>query len=689
MPAKISRLFSAFAHVLLLMAVAALPSFSSAAEAPTQIIAARAASATVGVYSEKDGDRFYGTGVIIDPQGHILTSTTVVPDEAGRIEVYFADHTSAPARIVQISHEVEIALLRLEGRENLPFLPLARELPAIGSPAYTLGNAGNMIKLGDGASFSAGVVSGIYEVQSADSQSGYHGLVIETSATVSHGQDGGPLLDQTGRVTGIITRSYCLARWQGAAVPLKNILAYMPLLLTGQQQISHDPLLPEGEGASPFVQSAQKIADALVGLEVKRLYSPERIARRDWVEYRKSIPDWESLPEDRRRLLTADFFAADSLLAANQMLRRPADNVTGLLISPAGYILTSAFNVQSGDMVYIAKGTEKPLLPEYDGDMSRLYGLKSSEYRRVSNRVLSMHAVLPDGRTVPAEIVGFNIPLEIALLKVSVDYELPFFDIAKAQATARPGLAVGLLGVAPGRHRFTINTGIISATGRNNGRFHQFDALLNYGNSGGPLIDAAGNFLGLAGSPLSPAPVMGKILPFTTPVNDPGGRAISDFPNTPNSGIGMAASAGQIMQVLPQMMQGAAVERGSGIYLGFSPSAESAFSRRVVVGRVTDNSPAQRAGLQTGDEVLTVDGVALRSWKELRDYLGEKRPGDTVLLEVFRSLGKPYLFMNNRKFEDAQELLDFIGESPDGLEVSGKVYRPGVRQQIYLTLGKE
>lgn len=675
------------------VAVAPAPVPAPAKPLSPEEIAAHAAPATVGVYCQKNGDRYYGTGVLIDPRGYLLTSTTVVPEGATNIEVYLSDHTHFSAVVIEASPPVETVLLRIDaGGRRLSSLTLARMLPEIGAPAYTLGNAGNMIKLGDGASFSAGVVSGLYEIKSVDSQSGYSGLGIETDAAVNAGQDGGPLLDGAGRVIGILSRSYSPVRWQGVAVPVRHILAYMKSFVNGTippELITTGGIANTMTGIDDFSALTVKIAPALVALEVERVYPPEQVKRRDWVEYRNSIEGWDKLPDEKRNRLAADFFAADSLLAANQMLRRPAGQVTGLLVSASGYILTSAFNVQSGDMIYLRKDERLPRLPEYEGDIRKLYGRSSDEYTKTSNRVTRINAILPGGHTVAAEIVGFDLALGVALLKVESETTLPFFDIARESATARAGEPIALLGTAPTTQGHTANTGIISATERDQGRLLQFDALLNYGNSGGPLINRAGKFIGLAASPLNPAPLMGKLLPFRTPEDDPGARALSDFPNSPNSGIGMAAAAERIVEALPALQQGAEQSRRGGVKLGFQPTTDSAFAARVVVGQVQTDSPAERSGLKEGDEILTLDGLAVRSWQEIRNYLREKQPGETVTFEVFRALGKPYLFLNGKKFEKPEEIATFIATARDGEKVEGNIYRPGVKQPVYILLGQE
>ena len=65
--------------------------------------------------------------------------------------------------------------------------------------------------------------------------------------------------------------------------------------------------------------------------------------------------------------------------------------------------------------------------------------MRSDEYEKTTNRVVSIEVILPDGRKVPAEIAGFDTALNIALLKVDVDMSLPFIDLDKLKAPAHTG----------------------------------------------------------------------------------------------------------------------------------------------------------------------------------------------------------------------------------------------------------
>lgn len=200
-------------------------------------------AATVGIYCKRGKhETYFGTGAVISADGHIVTSTTVVPEGATEIKVYFTNHHRRAAALVEVNKELETSLLKVDAT-GLPCLALATTLPKVGEQAYTLGNANNMILLGEQASFSAGIVSGLYAVKSADTQSSYAGLAIETDAAINPGQDGGPLLNNAGQLAGIISLSYSKARWQGLAIPMIKVIDGLRALKEKRVSFSTKPLL--------------------------------------------------------------------------------------------------------------------------------------------------------------------------------------------------------------------------------------------------------------------------------------------------------------------------------------------------------------------------------------------------------------------------------------------------------------
>lgn len=650
-------------------------------------IAELAKPATVGVYASVNDDKYYGTGVIISEDGIILTSTTVVPENSELITIYFEDHTSLPAKIIEYSLGSQSVLLKVQAppQKRFPYLTLQKRLPELANPVYTLGNASNMIKLGDGVSFSAGVVSGLYEVPVSPPIPGKQKMiqVIETDAAVNDGQDGGGLINSNGEIIGIISKDYSKMRWQGTAIPSGLIINDFKYFKTATNiKISDNQTL---QVTNTFKVIADKLRQNIVKIHVNRLYPPEVLDFPEWSNYKAAIPGWDKLSKNEQRRLVVDFFSTESLISANQMLRRPEGPVTGLVISPEGYIITSAFNVESLDTAFVDKRSRQIKSVRYKGSIEKLLHESQSNIDKVSNRVLGVSITLADGTEVPASIVGFSTPLGLALLKTDTLSVPSFYDISNNYHTPVLGERIAVLGAV--ENSYTINTGIVSAASRDNGNYFQIDALLNYGNSGGPVINAKGDFLGLAARPLTPSPISGSILPFsgnnTTNNLLP---SLKDFTSTPNSGISMIIMAHKIIESLPKLIAGEGINVDDFISLGLFASKDDPYSSEIVVGSIAKDSPAEKAGFKKGDIIKEMDGIGIRSWSEINNYVSQKKEGQVIIFSIRRPLDKPYILLNGKKITNSEEFFYFLKNNNDGAKVSGHISSPGINQKLYVTL---
>ncbi len=235
----------------------------------------------------------------------------------------------------------------------------------------------------------------------------------------------------------------------------------------------------------------------------------------------------------------------------------------------------------------------------------------------------------------PATVVGTDPTDDIALLKISGASGLPtvsFGDSSLVQVgdeVVAIGNALGL-GGAP-----TVTQGIISAEGRSiqagdtsSGTVEtltnmlQTDAAINPGSSGGPLVDTAGQVIGM-----------------TTAV------ASSSSGNAAAQNIGFAIPINKVKQLLPLVERGGAQSTGG--YLGadvvsVTPSVQSslglAVSAGALVTQIVTGSPAEAAGLQLYDVIVAVDSTQIVSADALSSALGLAKPGETVTLTVSRSL---------------------------------------------------
>src|SRR5690242_15044978 len=197
---------------------------------------------------------------------------------------------------------------------------------------------------------------------------------------------------------------------------------------------------------------------------------------------------------------------------------------------------------------------------------------------------------LSDGRDLKATVVGRDPKTDVALLKIDADHlpVIPMGDSSRLQV-GEPVMAIG----NPFGLEQTVTTGIVSATGRVIGsgpydNFIQTDASINPGNSGGPLINARGEVIGI-----------------NTAIFSRSGGSV---------GIGFAVPSSLAKTVITQLADHGTVERG---WLGVSiqpltKELASSFKRGDTTGglvsEVIAGSPADKAGVKTGDVIVQFNG---------------------------------------------------------------------------------
>jgi putative serine protease PepD len=217
------------------------------------------------------------------------------------------------------------------------------------------------------------------------------------------------------------------------------------------------------------------------------------------------------------------------------------------------------------------------------------------------------------GKTATATLVGTDDSTDIAVIKVDVPAAqltpLPLGSSAGVQVgeeVAAIGSPFGLPG--------TLTSGIVSAVNRtitapNNYSISgaiQTDAAINHGNSGGPLLNAAGNVIGVNAQIES----------------DSGG----------NDGVGFAIPIDATKNVANTLISGGKVQHAYlGIRVGDSSSGDGAQVTSVVSG-----SPADKGGVKAGDVITSIDGTSISSADDLTARISGKKPGDKVTLDVTR-----------------------------------------------------
>ena len=216
------------------------------------------------------------------------------------------------------------------------------------------------------------------------------------------------------------------------------------------------------------------------------------------------------------------------------------------------------------------------------------------------------------GELVDAEVLGSDRSSDIAVLRVdpgSVDRldPLPLADSSKV----RVGDAVVAIGHPFGLER-TTTAGIVSGLEREiqapDGfqidEVIQTDAAINPGNSGGPLLDARGRVVG---------------------VNS---QIATGGSGSGNVGVGFAVPANTVREVLPALSRGERIERP---YLGVTTATHPDGAE---IQSVTPGSPAEAAGLESGEVITSVDGRPVRDPGEVAEAVSANKPGDTVEVTV-------------------------------------------------------
>jgi serine protease Do len=252
-----------------------------------------------------------------------------------------------------------------------------------------------------------------------------------------------------------------------------------------------------------------------------------------------------------------------------------------------------------------------------------------TSYLLTNNHVVQgarrVQVLMPDGRHYTVDVQGADAIEDVAVLKVNDT--LPVAQLADS-TRLQVGQPVVAIGSPQGSSGFdTVTVGIISALHRqlsgvggsggtqpeNLNDVLQTDAAINPGNSGGPLADGNGHVVGMntAGS-------------------------------TNETGIGYAIPSAVLQRIIPSLVQG---KQPGHPYVGVCFRAiEDALASSpdvqgygVVVDRALPGTPAEKAGVQTGDVIEKIDGTSLNNGETMGGVLQLHNPGDTVQLTTLRN----------------------------------------------------
>ncbi len=255
---------------------------------------------------------------------------------------------------------------------------------------------------------------------------------------------------------------------------------------------------------------------------------------------------------------------------------------SGVIVSPDGYILTNHHVVEAADQIEVA---------------------------------------LADGRKTKAHVIGSDPETDLAVIKIDLPGKLPAITFGHPEKAQVGDIAVAIgnpFGVGQ-----TVTMGIISALKRSHlglntfENFIQTDAAINPGNSGGALVDASGNLIGINSAIYSP--------------------------NGGSLGIGFAIPVSIAKKTMEQIIQSGSVTRG---WIGvgaqeLTPELAESFrlgnTKGVLLTEVIRNSPAEQAGVKTGDILIAIDDKAIDDWNTMLETIANLPPGKIVTAKLMRN----------------------------------------------------
>lgn len=378
---------------------------------------------------------------------------------------------------------------------------------------------------------------------------------------------------------------------------------HVPEALTGHPEGNGQPL------TSPFAEVARRVVPAVVSVESRRTMAHPRITgpRRDF--FHRLFPDGDGGDEEGGEGMDGE-------------IEIPSSG-SGFIIDGDGFVLTNDHVVSGSDL-------------------------------------LSVH--LGDGRTYEAWLVGTDPGTDVAILKIDKpqgDPELPTVPLGNSDEIMVGDWAIAI-GNPLGELEGTLTVGVISAKGRRDLRiagggplfqnFIQTDASINFGNSGGPLVNVRGEVIGI-NSAINPT---GQGLGFTIPIN-------------------------MARDVAVELIRSGTVRRG---YLGVLPQEVTQEIRDawdmpelqgILLGSVEKETPAKEAGLEVGDVILEFNGTAVASVPEFRALVARAGVGVDVPIRLLRD-GEP------------RELQVVLAERPDTVEPPTRRTAPPEESELGATL---
>ena len=367
-------------------------------------------------------------------------------------------------------------------------------------------------------------------------------------------------------------------------------------------------------GLPDFTRLVEQVGPGVVNVEAK--VAPRKVERAQM----PGGQDDQDMPEFFRRIFGPDFQMPPGQGGPQGPRQRGGGTSmgSGFIISPDGYVLTNHHVIDGADEVTVK---------------------------------------LSDRRELKAKVIGSDQQYDVALLKIDAR-NLPSIRLGDSN-TLKPGQWVVAIG-SPFGLDHSVTAGIVSATGRSNPYadqryvpFIQTDVAINQGNSGGPLLNTSGEVVGINSQIFSAS----------------GGYM----------GISFAIPIDLAMSAVEQLKKTGKVSRGQlGVQVGaVTTDSAKGFglpdTRGALINDVLAGSAAEKAGLEAGDVIRSVNGAEIAISSDLPPRIGAMAPGTKVTLGILRD-GKPrdVTVILSTLQEDADTVANAGAQSEDSPATPGR-----------------
>ncbi len=277
-----------------------------------------------------------------------------------------------------------------------------------------------------------------------------------------------------------------------------------------------------------------------------------------------------------------------------------------------------------------------------------------------------VRVVMNNGREYSAKVVGVDAPSDLAVLDVTAE-GLPALSLGDS-TRPRVGDVVLAVGNPLGLGQ-TVTMGILSAKGRTtdvgDGSYQDFlqtDAPINRGNSGGALVTANGELIGITSQILSQS----------------GG----------NIGIGFAIPANMAKHVMTELVTTGHVRRAvigvvvQPVTADIAASLKLADVKGALVNGVEPDGPAAKAGIRTGDVITEFNGTAIENGNDLRNYVSSTAPGTPAKLTVIRNNKQEAISVTLAEQKPAAAANESAAPGEEGLGMSVEPLTPSLAERL-------